>query len=151
VDANQESTSALEIWRHSRIALLLESTQTVEDTILTVAVLFAQFFGASSDSREHFLQLMLLVGRDFLKCTFEESGVLAENWNEDPVPLLSQRNGANAAIALALHTTDQPLLVKSIDCNADRSGIEVDLRADSIHWHRSLMEQYVKNAEIRVT
>ena len=91
------STSDLAIWRHSRIALLLESTQTVEDTILTVALLFAQFFGASSDSLEHFFHLTLLVGRDFLKCTSDESGVLAEDRNEDPGPLHSQRNGANAA------------------------------------------------------
>jgi hypothetical protein len=44
------------IWCHSRIALLLESTQTVEDTILTMTLLFAQFFGASSDSLEHSFQ-----------------------------------------------------------------------------------------------
>src|ERR1700684_1680114 len=107
------------IWRHSRIALLLESTLTVADTILTVALLFAQFFGASSDFLEHFFHLTLLIGQDILKCTFEESGVLAEDRQEDPAPLFSQRNGANAAIALALHTTDQPLFVESIDCNAD--------------------------------
>jgi hypothetical protein len=48
-----------------------------------------------------------------------EQGVLAEDRHEDPAPFLGQRNGANAAIALAFHTTDQPLLVKSIDCNTE--------------------------------
>src|ERR1700721_2655538 len=81
------SVSELAIWRHSRIALLLESTLTVADTILTVALLFAQFFGASSDSLEHFLHLTLLIGRDILKCTLDESGMLAEDRNEDPAPL----------------------------------------------------------------
>ena len=38
------------------------STWTVEDTILAVALLFAQFFGATSDSLEHFFHLTLLVG-----------------------------------------------------------------------------------------
>jgi hypothetical protein len=44
-----------------------------------VALSFAQFFGASSDSLEHFFHLALLLGRDILKCTFDESGVLAED------------------------------------------------------------------------
>jgi hypothetical protein len=109
--------------------LLPESIQTVENTILTVVLLFAQFFGASADSLEHFFHLTLLVGRDILKCAFDKSGVLAEDWNEDPAAFLSQRNGANAAIALALHAIDQSLLVQSIDGNADRSGIEVNLGA----------------------
>src|SRR6201984_2804738 len=102
-----------------------------------VAVLFAQLFGASSDSLDHFFQLALLLGRDILKCTFDESGVLAEDWNEYSASLLRKRNSANAAIALALHTSDQPLLVQSIDCNADRSGVEVYLRAKGVNGHRS--------------
>ena len=122
----------------------------MKDLILTTALLFAQFFGASSDPLEQFFHLTLLVGRDILKCTFDESGVLTEDWNEDPAAFFSQRNGANAPIALALHTTDQPLLVKSIDGNADRSGVEVNLGADGIHRHWPLMEQHVKDAEIRV-
>ena len=56
--------------------------------VLTVALLFAQFFGASSDSLEHFFHLTLLAGRDILKCTFHENGVLAEDRKEDPAPLL---------------------------------------------------------------
>src|ERR1700747_1346427 len=105
-----------------------------------VAVLFAQLFGASSDSLEHFFHLALLLGRDILKCTFDESGVLAEDRNEYPASLLCKRNRANAAIALALHTTDQPLLVQTIDCNADRSGVEVHLRAKGVHGHRPFIQ-----------
>jgi hypothetical protein len=73
---------------HWRFGLNLESPgfqrvrKYVKDTILTVALLFAQFFGASSDSLEHFFHLPLLRGRDILKCTFDESGVLAEDRNE---------------------------------------------------------------------
>ena len=84
--------------------MLLESTLTVADTILTMLLLFAQFFGAFSDSLEHFFHLALLLGQDILKCTFDESGVLAEDRNEYSTSLLRERNSANAAIALALHT-----------------------------------------------
>jgi len=129
--------------------LLLESTWTVEDTILTVALLFAQFFGASSDSLEHFFHLALLLGRDILKCTFDESGVLAEDRNEYSASLLRKRNSANAAIALALHTTDQPLLVQSIDCYAYRSGVEVYLWANYVNGHRPFVQQNFKDPEIR--
>jgi hypothetical protein len=132
------------------VMLMLESTLTVADTILMVLLLFAQFLGAFSDSLEHFFHLTLLVGQNILKCAFDESGVPAEDWNEDPAAFFSQRNGANAAIALALHPIDQSLLVQSIDGNADRSGVEVNLGTDGIHRHWSLMEQHVKNAEIRV-
>lgn len=38
----------------------------VKDTILTVAVLFGQFSGASCDSLEQFFHLALLLGRDIL-------------------------------------------------------------------------------------
>src|SRR6202041_2047207 len=99
------------------------------------ALLFAQFFSASSYSLEHFFHLALLLGRDILKCTFDESGVLAEDRNEYSTSLLRKRNSANAAIALALHTTDQPLLIQSIDCYADRSGVEVYLRANGVYGH----------------
>jgi hypothetical protein len=54
--------SALAIWLHSVIALLLESPLIVADTILTAALLFVQFFGASSDFLEHFFHLKLLIG-----------------------------------------------------------------------------------------
>jgi hypothetical protein len=73
-----------------------------------VALLFAQFFGASCDSLEHFVYLALLLGRDILKCTFDESGVLAEDRNEYSASLFRKRNSANAAIALALHTCRGP-------------------------------------------
>ena len=56
---------------------------------LTVVLFFAQVFGASFDSLEHFFHLALLVGRDILKCTFDESGVLAEDRNEYSASLLS--------------------------------------------------------------
>jgi len=42
-----------------------------------VVLLFAQLFGASSDSFEQFFHLVPLDGRDILKCTFDGSGVLA--------------------------------------------------------------------------
>jgi hypothetical protein len=77
-----------------------------KDTILTVALLFAQLFGAFSNSLKHFFHPALLLGRDILKCTFDESGELAEDRNEYSASLLRKRNNANAAIALALHTTD---------------------------------------------
>jgi hypothetical protein len=72
--------------------------QTVEDTILTAALFFAQFFGASCDSLKHFFHLALLLRRDILKCTFDESGVLAEDRNEDSASHLRRRNSANAEI-----------------------------------------------------
>ena len=53
-----------------------------------VAFSFAQFFGASCDSLEQFFHLALLLGRDVLKCTFDESGVLAEDRNEYSASLL---------------------------------------------------------------
>jgi hypothetical protein len=56
--------------------------QTANDTILTVALSFAQFFGASYDSLERFFHLALLLWRDILKCPFDESGVLAKDRNE---------------------------------------------------------------------
>ena len=49
----------------------------VRGAILTVALFFAQLFGACCDFLEHFFHLVLLLGRDILKCTFDESGVLA--------------------------------------------------------------------------
>lgn len=94
-----------------------ESTTTsapyrpVRDAILTLALLFDQFFGASCDSLEPFFHLELLLGRDILKCTFDESGVLAEDRNKYSVSLFRKRNSANRAIARALHTTDQSLFV----------------------------------------
>jgi hypothetical protein len=42
--------------------------------------------------------------------------VLTEDRNEYPASLLRKRNNVNTAITLALHTTDQPLFVQSIDC-----------------------------------
>lgn len=104
--------SELAIWRQSRIAWLQRAPKYVKDTILTAALLFAQSFGASSDSLEHFFYLAVFLGRDILKCTFDESGVLAEDRNEYSVSLLCKRDSANAAIAVALHTTDQPLPVQ---------------------------------------
>src|ERR1700723_742476 len=103
------------------------------------ALLFAQIFGASSDSLEHFFHLALLLGRDILKCTFDESGVLAEDRNEYSPSLLRKRNSANAAIALALHASDQPLLVQAIDCYAHRSGVQVYLRTNHVNGHRPFM------------
>src|SRR5258707_12564139 len=139
--------SALEIWRQS--PGFQRVPRCVKDTILTVALLFAQFFGASSDSLEHFFHLALLLGRDILKCTLDKSGVLAEDRKEYPTSLLRKRNSANAAIALALHTTDQPLLVQSIDGYADRSGVEVYLGAKGVNGHRPFVQQDVKDPEIR--
>ena len=133
-----------------RIAWLQRAPEYVRYTILTVALLFAQFFGASSDSLEHFFQLPLLLGRDILKCTFDESGVLAEDRNEYSAPLLRKRNSVNAAIALALHTTDQPLLIEPIDCHAHRSRVEVHLRAQGVNRHRPFVQENVKDPEIRV-
>jgi hypothetical protein len=101
-----------------------------KDTTLTGAVLFAQLFCASSDSLEHFFHLALLLGRDILKCTFDQSGVLAEDRNEHPASLLRERNSPNAAIALALHTANQPLLVQSIDCYADIPPTAVLMKYD---------------------
>jgi len=115
--------SAFKIWRQSRIAWLQRAPNYVEGSILTVALLFGQFFGAFCDFLEHFFHLALLLGRDILKCTFDESGVLAEDRNEYAAPFLREGNSANAAIALAFHAADQPLLVQSIDRHADRSGV----------------------------
>jgi len=53
------------------------SPKYLKDRILTVVLLFAQLFGASSDSFEQFFHLVPLDGRDILKCTFDGSGVLA--------------------------------------------------------------------------
>jgi hypothetical protein len=39
----------------------------LRNTILTVALLFAHFFGAFCDSLEHFFHLALLLGRYILK------------------------------------------------------------------------------------
>jgi hypothetical protein len=119
-------------------------------TILTVAFLLAEFFSASSDPLKHFFHLALLLRRDILKCTFDESGVLAEDRNEYSASSLCERNSANAAIALALDTIDQPLLVQSIDCYADRTGVEVYLRANGVNGHRPFMHQNLKDPEIRV-
>jgi hypothetical protein len=47
-----------------------------------VALLFAQFLGASCYSLKHFFHLALFQGLDILKCTFHESGVLAKDWSE---------------------------------------------------------------------
>src|SRR5580704_16086820 len=102
-------------------------------TSLTVGLSLAQFFGAPSDSLEHFFHLALLRGRDILKCTFDEGGVLAEDRKEHPPSLLRKRNRAHTAIALALHTTDQPLLIEPIDRHADRSGVKVYLRANHVN------------------
>src|SRR6202040_1910739 len=104
------------------------------------ALLFAQIFGASSDSLEHFFHLALLLGRDVLKCAFDESGVLAEDRNENSASLIRERNSANATIALAFHTADQPLLVQSVDCYADGSGVEVHLRANGVNGHRPFVQ-----------
>jgi hypothetical protein len=60
----------------------------VKDAILKGSFLFGQFFGAFSDSLEHFFELALLLGRDILKCTPDSSHVLAEKRNEYPVSLL---------------------------------------------------------------
>jgi SnoaL-like domain len=70
--------------------------QTANDTILTVALSFAQFFGASYDSLERFFHLALLLWRDILKCPFDESGVLAKDRNEHSASLPRKRNSANA-------------------------------------------------------
>ena len=64
-------------------------------------VLFAQFFGASSDSLEHFFQLAPFLGRDILKGASDESSVLAEDRKEYSASFLGKRNGAHAAIAIA--------------------------------------------------
>jgi hypothetical protein len=47
------------IWNRVASGTALEF---VKDTVLTVATLFAQFFGTSSDSPEHFFHLALLLG-----------------------------------------------------------------------------------------
>jgi len=57
----------------------------------------------------------------------------------------SQRDRPDPAILAALYATDKPLLIQAIHRDADRSGIEVDLRPNGIHWHRSLVEQYFEN------
>jgi hypothetical protein len=118
-------------------------------TTLRAALLFAQFFGAPSDSLEHFFHLALLRGRDILKCTFDEGGVLAEDRKEHPPSLLRKRNRPYAAIALAFHTTNQPLLMEPIDRHADRSGVEVYLRADHVNGQRPFVQQNFKDSEIR--
>jgi hypothetical protein len=93
------------IWR---FGVNLESSgfqrtpKCVKDTILTVALLFAQLFGASSDSLKHFSHLALLLGRDILKCTFDESGDLAEDRNEYSASLLRKRNNAILPLCLFL-------------------------------------------------
>jgi hypothetical protein len=61
-----------------------------------MAFLFAQLFGASCDSLKHFFHLALLLGRDIVKCMFDESGVLAEDRNAYSASLFGKRNSANA-------------------------------------------------------
>src|ERR1700757_68199 len=103
-----------------------------KDPILATALLLGQFVGASCDSLEHFFQLTPLPRRDILKCTFHVNGVLTEDRNEYSASLLRKRNRANAAIVLAFHTTDQPLLVQSIDRYAHGSRVKVHLRAKGV-------------------
>src|ERR1700723_732911 len=112
-------------------------------------VLFAQFFGASSDSLEHFFQLAPFLGRDILKGASDESSVLAEDGKEYSASFLGKRNGTHAAVAIALHATDQPLLVETINCDADRSGVEVHLRANHVDGQRPFVQKNFQHPEIR--
>lgn len=75
----------------------------------------------------------------------------AKEGGEHFPPFFRQRYGSDPPIRGALYTADEPLLIQSIDRHADRTWIEIHLWADSVHWHRTFVQQYFEDPKIRLS
>ena len=87
--------------------------------------------------------------RERAENTFSIVAACAENWGDDGFSAGGQSHDANPAVLSAFGAAHQSFGDQPIDGHADRSGRQIDFRADHIDGQRSLVKQGLKDGEIR--
>ena len=111
---------------------------------------FGKSLSAFTDLLKQPFELLHLFERDILEGTFDQCCMSTKERDEHLPSFLSQRHGPHPTILAALYAAHKALLIETIHSDADGAWIEVDLWADRIHWHRSLMQQHFEDAKIRL-
>jgi hypothetical protein len=74
--------------------------------------------------------------------------VLSESALDQLRALRRQMNDAGAVVIGTFFPLNQSFFLQSVDCNADGTAGQPDLRANRVHRQRALVQQHFQNAEI---
>lgn len=107
-----------------------------------------QVLGSSANLLQHHFKSLQFFWGNTMERAFDERGMPAKERNEHFASFFCQGYSSDPPVGVALDTADESLLIQAIHRHADRARIEVNLRADSIHRHRSLVQKHLEYPKI---
>jgi hypothetical protein len=115
-----------------------------------LAFLFSKHSCALAGLFEDLFEDLKLFGVRISKHPSDFRGMLAKDWNNQVFTAFCKSNDSYPPIVRAFHSRDQSFFEQAIDRHADGAGSEVDFRPDCVHRQRALMQECLKDAEVRV-